>query len=184
MAAFDTPLVDQLLTPPRQQRHQRPSPSSSTTASPAMPEAKSTILAQFPPGREPAGTSHIIPDSITNLLDSTPPQIVRALGQAEPLVRGLNTVLAILTWTSGQDWLSFLLLVAWWTICLYGYVIIKFAGNFVPVIIIATLYSLHRTGCFYRPLTLIFSRTHSRTNVNTYFVKRYTKRYRSVEGED
>ena len=150
MAAFDTPFVNQLLNSPRQQyRHPPPPPHPSLFASAAMPEAKSTILAQFPPGQQPAGTTpQIPPDPTVNLLDSTPPQIVRALGQAEPLIRGLNTILGLLTWTSGQDWLSFFLVVAWWTMCVYGNVIIKFGGNFVPVIIIALLYSLRRTGFY------------------------------------
>ncbi len=110
-------------------------------------EAKSTILAQFPPGQQPIGTTSLqIPDSKTNLLDSTPPQIVRALGQAEPLIRGLNTVLGLLTWSSGQDWLSFFLVVGWWIICLYGGLIVKFAGNFIPVLVIAAWYTLQKTG--------------------------------------
>jgi hypothetical protein len=149
MAAFDTPLVNQLLTPP-QQRQQPPHLSISASTARNMPalrqEAKSTVLAQFPPGQQPAGTSPQIPDSTSNLLDSTPPQIVRALGQAEPLIRGLNTVLGLLTWTSGQDWLSFFLVVGWWITCLYGSHVIKFLGNFVPVVIIVAWYTLCKNG--------------------------------------
>jgi Integral peroxisomal membrane peroxin len=108
-------------------------------------EAKSTILAQFAPGHQPVGTTPRTPDTNTiNLLDSTPPQIVRALAQAEPLIRGLNTLLGVMTWTSGQDWLSFLFVVGWWVMCLYGSWIIKFIGNFVPVLVIAGLYGLHQ----------------------------------------
>jgi Integral peroxisomal membrane peroxin len=105
-------------------------------------EAKSTVLAQFPPGEQPPGLNPPAPVPTTNLLDSTPPQIVRALGQAEPLVQWLNTILGLATWTSGQDWLSFLLVVAWWIICLHGVSIIKYAGNLIPVILILGHYYL------------------------------------------
>jgi hypothetical protein len=112
---------------------------------PSKSDAKSTILAQFAPGTQPPVLN--APSQATdasNLLDSTPPQIVRALGQAEPLVRGLNTALGLLTWTSGNDWQSFFLLVAWGVTCLYGFWIVKFAGNFVPVAFIALTYALQR----------------------------------------
>jgi len=149
MAAFDTPLINQLLTPPRQHHNNRPSrPSSpspfSITMPSSKPEAKSTILAQFPPNQQPVGTSPRLPESTTNLLDTTPPQIVRALAQAGPLIHGFNTLLGLLTWTSGQDWLSFFLLFGWWITCLYGSIIVKFAGNFIPVIVIAIWYTLQK----------------------------------------
>ena len=144
MAAFDTPLTDLLLTTPP-----RPAPARTTPAlhprrtmpSSKTKEARSTIVAQFPPGQQPMGTARGIPESTTNLLESTPPQIVRALAQAEPLIRGFNVFLGLLTWSAGQDWLSFVLLVAWWIACLYGGVIIKFAGNFIPVVVIGLWYT-------------------------------------------
>jgi Integral peroxisomal membrane peroxin len=149
MAAFDTPLINQILSTSTQQRprpHSVNSASSTINMAPSKQEAKSTILAQFPPGQQPVGTSPEILDSTANLLASTPPQIVRALGQADPLIRGLNTILGLLTWTSGQDWLSFFLLVGWWVTCLYGSMIVKFAGNFIPVVFIVVWYFLHKTG--------------------------------------
>jgi hypothetical protein len=153
MAAFDTPLTT-FLTPSKPPR--QPTSSSSSTSNPSStskpmarkPEPKSTIQAQFPPGQQPVGTTSpvLLPDSKMNLLDSTPPQIVRALGQAEPLVRGLNVVLGLLTWSSGQDWLSFFLVVGWWVVCLYGPIIVKFLGNFIPVVCIAAWYLLKKSG--------------------------------------
>jgi len=152
MAAFDTPLTT-LLTPskpPRQATYSSPSNSMAPKSEP-----KSTIQAQFPPGQQPVGTtSPVLPDTKTNLLDSTPPQIVRALGQAEPLVRGLNVVLGLLTWSSGQDWLSFFLVVGWWVVCLYGPLIVKFVGNFIPVVCIAVWYLLQKTGMSSVSITL------------------------------
>lgn len=143
MAAFDTPLVNHLLNTNAQRQR-----THSTSAMPiSKSEAKSTILAQFPPGQQPIGTTRPqIPDTKTNLLDSTPPQIVRALGQAEALIRGLNFLLGLLTWSSGQDWLSFFLVVGWWIVCLYGGSIVKYAGNFIPVLAIAAWYALQKTG--------------------------------------
>lgn len=147
MAAFETPFVDQVtLNPPNQPG--LPDFLFSPTMPVSKKEAKSTILAQFPPGQHPPGTSTspTVPDSKTNLLDSTPPQIVRALAQAEPLIRGLNSVLGLLTWTSGQDWLSFFLVFGWWILCLYGSFIVKFAGNFIPVLVIAAWYASRNAG--------------------------------------
>lgn len=153
MAAFDTPLTTFLTPskPPRQPTSCSSSSSNPSSTSKSMarkPEPKSTIQAQFPPGQQPVGTTSpvLLPDSKMNLLDSTPPQIVRALGQAEPLVRGLNVVLGLLTWSSGQDWLSFFLVVGWWVVCLYGPIIVKFLGNFIPVACIAAWYLLKKSG--------------------------------------
>ena len=149
MAAFDTPLTTLLTSskPNLQRSSHTPTSSSSRKMAPKS-EPKSTIQAQFPPGQQPIGTTSSVlsADTKQNLIDSTPPQIVRALGQAEPLVRGLNTVLGLLTWSSGQDWLSFFLVVGWWVLCLYGGIIVKFAGNFVPVIAIAVWYLLQKHG--------------------------------------
>jgi hypothetical protein len=129
-----------------------------TMPPPSKSEANSTILAQFPSGSQPPGTTPAVPDSTTNLLDSTPPQIVRALAQAGPLIHGLNVVLGLLTWTSGNDWLSFFLVVAWWVVCLFGSWIIKFAGNFVPVAIIALAYTFQRAGISLISLSRLMNR--------------------------
>jgi Integral peroxisomal membrane peroxin len=117
---------------------------------PPKSEAKSAIQAQFPPGAEPPGlltsTSWTEDASTTtSLLESTPPQIVRALAQAEPLIRGLNLVLSLVTWTSESDWYSFFLIVGWWMTCLYGSFIVKFAGNFLPVVCITAYYLFQKT---------------------------------------
>jgi len=154
MAAFDTPLITSLLSPPRTttERDTNASHQPRPTMSKKSKDAKSTIVAQFSPGQQPMGTAPVIPDITTNLLESTPPQIVRALAQAEPLIRGFNILLGLLTWTSGQDWLSFFLLVAWWILCLYGGIIIKFAGNFLPVLAIGLWYAHHRAGINTSPI--------------------------------
>jgi len=153
MAAFDTPLITSLLSPPRTTA---PDSNASRHPRPTMPkkdkDANSTIIAQFSPGQQPMGTAPVIPDPTTNLLESTPPQIVRALAQAEPLIRGFNILLGLLTWTSGQDWLSFFLLVAWWISCLYGGIIIKFAGNLLPVVAVGLWYTHHRAGINTSPI--------------------------------
>ena len=151
MAAFETPLVTQLIVRAQHQQQHPPDHLVSSTAPPSPPmpqsktEAKATVNAQFPPNEQPpATTSPKLAHSHVNFLDSAPPQIVRALGQAEPLVRGLNVILGLLTWTSGQDWLSFFVLVGWWVLCLYGEYIIKFAGNFIPAVCIVLWYAAHR----------------------------------------
>jgi hypothetical protein len=153
MAVFDTPLIDQLLTPYSQPYYDYRSQPSTSYSPPPMPqskpEAKVAIQAQFPPGSAPPGTTAGIIDPTTNLLETTPPQIVRALAQAEPLIRGLNLILSLLTWTSENDWLSFFVVVGWWILCLYGSFLIKFAGNFLPVIAILAYYTVQKAGISY-----------------------------------
>jgi len=164
MAVFDTPLIDQLLTSPYYTSEPRPSNTtyyddyqwtyaSTSYSLPPMPkESKSAIQAQFPPGSAPLGTMTAPSDPTTNLLETTPPQIVRALAQAEPLIRGLNFILSLVTWTSGNDWLSFFLVVAWWVLCLFGSFLIKFAGNFLPAIAILAYYTVQKSS-----IALIYS---------------------------
>ena len=61
-------------------------------------------------------------------------------------------MLGLLTWSSGQDWLSFVVVVGWWVVCLYGTFIVKFAGNFIPVVVIAVWYLLQKSGTYSSPL--------------------------------
>src|ERR1700712_2481382 len=68
------------------------------------------------------------------LLLATPPQITRALAYSHPFLLPLNKLAGILSWTTGDPWESFLLVVAYWTAVLYGDVMIRVAGPLMLVL--------------------------------------------------
>jgi hypothetical protein len=70
------------------------------------------------------------------LLLATPPQVTRALAYSHPFLLPLNKIAGLLSWTTGDPWESFLLVVAYWTAILYGDVIIRFAGPLVLVLLL------------------------------------------------
>ncbi|KAI9728112.1 MAG: peroxisome- protein [Cirrosporium novae-zelandiae] len=70
------------------------------------------------------------------LLIATPPQVTRALAYSHPFLLPLNHIVGLLTWTTGDPWESFLLLVAFWVVVLYGDIITRLAG---PVVMVFTL---------------------------------------------
>ncbi|KAK5146062.1 hypothetical protein LTR04_001124 [Oleoguttula sp. CCFEE 6159] len=70
------------------------------------------------------------------LLVATPPQVTRALAHSHPFLVPLNRAAGRLSWTTEDPWESFLLVAAFWSITLYGDVVIRFAG---PVILVTLL---------------------------------------------
>ncbi|KAI0836441.1 Pex24p-domain-containing protein, partial [Hypoxylon sp. FL0890] len=83
------------------------------------------------------------------LLLATPPQITRALAYSHPFLLPLNKLVGLLTWTTGDPWESFLLLVIFWAAVQYGDVVVRFAGPIVVVMgIIGGMY-----GRRYSPLS-------------------------------
>ncbi|CAJ2504637.1 Uu.00g120310.m01.CDS01 [Anthostomella pinea] len=83
------------------------------------------------------------------LLLATPPQITRALAYSHPFLLPLNRLVGLLSWTTGDPWESFLLLVAFWAVVQYGDVVLRLAGPIVVVMgIISGMY-----GRRYSPLS-------------------------------
>lgn len=83
------------------------------------------------------------------LLLATPPQITRALAYSHPFLLPLNKLVGLLTWTTGDPWESFLVLVVFWAAVQYGDVVVRFAGPIVVVVgIIGGMY-----GRRYSPLS-------------------------------
>ncbi|KJR87730.1 Integral peroxisomal membrane peroxin family protein [Sporothrix schenckii 1099-18] len=70
------------------------------------------------------------------LLLATPPQITRALAYSHPYLLPLNKLAGLITWTTGDPWESFLLVLLWWLVVLYGDTIIRLAG---PILFVLTL---------------------------------------------
>lgn len=87
-------------------------------------------------------TSTILVHQKSPLLLATPPQITRALAYSHPFLLPLNKLAGLLSWTTGDPWESFLLLVAFWATVLYGDYVLRFAGPIVAVLgIIAGMYA-------------------------------------------
>ncbi|KAI1497938.1 integral peroxisomal membrane peroxin-domain-containing protein [Biscogniauxia marginata] len=83
------------------------------------------------------------------LLLATPPQITRALAYSHPFLLPLNKFAGLLSWTTGDPWESFLLLVAFWAVVQYGDIVLRLAGPIVVVMgIIGGMY-----GRRYSPLS-------------------------------
>lgn len=88
-----------------------------------------------------ARRSTILVHQKSPLLLATPPQVTRALAYSHPFLLPLNKLAGLLSWTTGDPWESFLLLVAFWAVVHYGDAVVRFAGPIVAVtIIIAGMY--------------------------------------------
>lgn len=70
------------------------------------------------------------------LLLATPPQITRALAYSHPFLLPLNKLAGLLSWTTGDPWESFLVLVFFWAAVLYGDVVVRLTGPVVLVLIL------------------------------------------------
>ncbi|GAP93299.2 putative integral peroxisomal membrane peroxin [Rosellinia necatrix] len=87
-------------------------------------------------------TSTILVHQKSPLLLATPPQVTRALAYSHPFLLPLNKLVGLLSWTTGDPWESFLLLVVFWAVVQYGDTVIRFAGPIVGVLgIIAGMYA-------------------------------------------
>ncbi|EFX02059.1 integral peroxisomal membrane protein [Grosmannia clavigera kw1407] len=70
------------------------------------------------------------------LLLATPPQITRALAYSHPYLLPLNKLAGLLSWTTGDAWESFVMVLVWWGLVLYGDSVIRAAG---PILLVLTL---------------------------------------------
>ncbi|KAI8628400.1 Pex24p-domain-containing protein [Xylariaceae sp. FL1651] len=87
-------------------------------------------------------TSTILVHQKSPLLLATPPQITRALAYSHPFLLPLNKLAGLLSWTTGDPWESFLLLVVFWAVVQYGDILLRLAGPIVVVVgIIAGMYA-------------------------------------------
>ncbi|EXJ80808.1 hypothetical protein A1O3_07092 [Capronia epimyces CBS 606.96] len=78
--------------------------------------------------------STIIVHKKSPLLVATPPQITRALAHSHPFLLPLNKLAGLLSWSTPDPWESYLLVVAFWGVTLYGSDIIRFASPVIVVI--------------------------------------------------
>ncbi|OTA96255.1 hypothetical protein M434DRAFT_143251 [Hypoxylon sp. CO27-5] len=152
MAALDTPWLTHMSTPKSTSRGDL---DGSATPSDLPPTYAPPTYASFSPANLSSAASAakrrstILVHQKSPLLLATPPQITRALAYSHPFLLPLNKLVGLLTWTTGDPWESFLLLVFFWAAVQYGDVVLRFAGPIVVVMgIIGGMY-----GRRYSPLS-------------------------------
>lgn len=127
-------------TPSRQQSYHDASNLSGLSAGPNPTHAafSPATLSSTTPSTTSAAKrrSTILVHQKSPLLLATPPQITRALAYSHPFILLLNKLAGLLSWTTGDPWESFLLLVVFWATVLYGDVVIRVAG---PVVVVLML---------------------------------------------
>ncbi|OTA99373.1 hypothetical protein M426DRAFT_325173 [Hypoxylon sp. CI-4A] len=114
----------------------------------------SAIPSEFPPTYAPPTYASFSPANLSStasaakrrstilvhqkspLLLATPPQITRALAYSHPFLLPLNKLVGLLSWTTGDPWESFLLVVIFWAAVQYGDFIVRLAGPIVVVMCI------------------------------------------------
>ncbi|KAB5566241.1 integral peroxisomal membrane peroxin-domain-containing protein [Coniochaeta sp. 2T2.1] len=159
MAAFETPWVlDSHMSTPRSQRSDPLDSSSHPTTTPSKPSYNYDASSSTPQGNAPPTYATFSPTTLSAttpsastaakrrstilvhqkspLLLATPPQITRALAYSHPFLLPLNKLVGLLSWTTGDPWESFLLVVAFWATVLYGDVVIRVAGPVVLVLLL------------------------------------------------
>ncbi|KAH7029666.1 integral peroxisomal membrane peroxin-domain-containing protein [Microdochium trichocladiopsis] len=122
-------------------------PTSSSAAA-VLPYYAPPTYASFSPAHLATASSAakrrstILVHQKSPLLLVTPPQVIRALAYSHLFLLPLNKLAGLLTWTTGDPWESFLLLVAFWAAVLYGDILVRLAGPIVTVLaLIGGMYS-------------------------------------------
>ncbi|KHJ31849.1 putative peroxisomal membrane protein pex31 [Erysiphe necator] len=87
----------------------------------------------------------------SSLLLSTPPQITRVLVYSNLFLLPLNKLVGLLTWTSGDPWESFILVISFWAIVLYSDVAIRYAAPLITSIVLSLCVYIRK--CTTNPFT-------------------------------
>ncbi|KAJ5247349.1 hypothetical protein N7468_002332 [Penicillium chermesinum] len=104
------------------------------------PESQPPTVAAFSPSTISGAAltsrqrSSVIVHRKSPLLVATPPPITRALAYSHPFLLPLNSLVGLLTWTTGDAWQSFLLVATFWVVVLYSDIIILYTGPIMVVI--------------------------------------------------
>lgn len=109
---------------------------SSPAGAPPTHAAFSPVTLTNPTTKSSKRRSTILVHQKSPLLLATPPQITRALAYSHPFLLPLNKMAGLLTWTTGDPWESFLMLLVFWGVTLYGDIVIRMAG---PIVVVVSL---------------------------------------------
>ncbi|KUI55663.1 Peroxisomal membrane protein PEX30 [Cytospora mali] len=145
MAAIDIPWLTHMSTPGRQRgdtldsasstnspnRDRNDEPPSYLVGEPRptiAPFSPATLSSSSQPISAAKRLSTILVHQKSPLLLATPPQVTRALAYSHPFLLPLNKFVALLSWTTGDPWESFLLVAVFWATVLYGGVAVRLGG--------------------------------------------------------
>ena len=78
----------------------------------------------------------------TDLLLATPPAILKLLTLSAPGILALDSFVQLVTWTHPSFFASLLVLLSWWTLCLFGHLIVLYLLPSLLLIYIFTHYLL------------------------------------------
>lgn len=120
-----------------------PSKVKETLSSSSTPKT-TAAFAPTSSSTTPAGKqrSTILVHRQSPLLNATPPSITRALAFSHPFILPLSRLIGLVSWTTGDPWQSFLLLLVFWAVVFFGDSITRWAGPVVAVIgIMVGMYS-------------------------------------------
>ena len=84
--------------------------------------------------------------SPTDFLLRTPPPVLNLLAQSAPFIKFLTDIVQAVTWSQSNPWASWLTLVFWWTVCLLGDSLGKYALNGIILICLAAGYLTRSVG--------------------------------------
>ncbi|KAL8292745.1 hypothetical protein RQP46_001357 [Phenoliferia psychrophenolica] len=139
IAALDTFLSDPGLHYLASQRKRAMAPSGAVSvSSPSRPTASASAAASaIVSTSTPLHTDEPTP---TDLLLATPPAILKLLTLTSPVIQALTTLVQLLTWTHPSFFSSLLVLLGWWTLCLFGRLIFLYGLNALVLAYVAFQY--------------------------------------------
>ncbi|KAK4057516.1 hypothetical protein OIO90_001585 [Microbotryomycetes sp. JL221] len=88
-----------------------------SATSPTRPSAASALVS--------SSTPHVEEPTPTDLLLATPPAVLKFLTLSAPIIHGLTALSNLLLW-QGSFFASLLVLLAWWAVCLFGDILLRF----------------------------------------------------------
>lgn len=125
------------------------SPSSYTSASATATATTSTTTANsLLSSTVPLSSHHHAEPTMTDLLLSTPPPVLKFLALAAPVIHALAYFSQLVTWHHGKFFESALVLLSWWAICLFGQFVLRWA---LPGAVILWVFASYLLGAAQRP---------------------------------
>ncbi|ORY86750.1 integral peroxisomal membrane peroxin-domain-containing protein [Leucosporidium creatinivorum] len=110
------PTLDTLWTDPSL-RYLAPMAPPTSSTSPTRPSPASALLS--------SSTPHLEEPTPTDLLLATPPTVLKFLSLSAPIIQALTHADQLLNW-QGSFWGSLLVLLGWWTACLFGEFLLRY----------------------------------------------------------
>ncbi|GAA5999047.1 uncharacterized protein JCM10292_003283 [Rhodotorula paludigena] len=115
----------------------------------ALPSLGGPSQAASSPTRQPTLASPLVSSttppaseepSPTDLLLATPPALLKLFALSAPVIHAAATFVQLVTWTHPSFFSSLLVLLAWWSVCLFGYWVALYGVNAVILALLLQRY--------------------------------------------